>query len=452
MNNLPDSVVEEILSNLDMKQVIQTSVLSPRWRNLWKSVPDLRFSRWLWNLPGDGDQNKKAMNFVDRVLLLRDNAANIRRFHLYGHCSSDYHNQILTFLTQTSTLGVKQIHLSIYSSFRHLHEFPGIIFTSPVQEFELISRRSGESFSMVILPKSLYLAHHLRVLVLKTVILPESDSNSMIVFSSPVLQTLVLNQCRIGAVKVVDICCPHLKKLKLNHVYSDVVAEIRIRTPQLRSLGFCGFYRIDYYLENLSSLVSCCIGESKHYSCIKSLHTTSFMRILNQVCSAVTLTTHGSWNLAQPSNNSSDPPLKQFVNLKCLKLLRFGSDSSIWAVANILMNSHCIETIVWESGAPTYHIDPIENEDWEADFSLQITFYQMKYIDVRNLRATQNELKFIRFLLRNALVLEKIKITFSRMTWRNPENIARMEEEINRFSEEVQSLPKASATASIIFG
>ncbi|XBI61508.1 hypothetical protein VPH35_042293 [Triticum aestivum] len=41
--DLPEHVLELLLSFLDARDVVRTSVLARRWRNLWKSVPVLRF-------------------------------------------------------------------------------------------------------------------------------------------------------------------------------------------------------------------------------------------------------------------------------------------------------------------------------------------------------------------------------------------------------------------------
>nr|XP_045090035.1 FBD-associated F-box protein At5g18780-like [Aegilops tauschii subsp. strangulata] len=41
--DLPEHVLELLLSFLDARDVVRTSVLARRWRDLWKSVPVLRF-------------------------------------------------------------------------------------------------------------------------------------------------------------------------------------------------------------------------------------------------------------------------------------------------------------------------------------------------------------------------------------------------------------------------
>ncbi|CAK7324196.1 unnamed protein product [Dovyalis caffra] len=76
LSDLRDNIIHEILSYLDIKQVIQTSVLSKRWKNLWASVPDLNFN-------SKGDTELTFPNFFRRVLSKRG-ACNVRRVEFFS--------------------------------------------------------------------------------------------------------------------------------------------------------------------------------------------------------------------------------------------------------------------------------------------------------------------------------------------------------------------------------
>ncbi|KAK2426782.1 F-box/LRR-repeat protein [Trifolium repens] len=66
LSDLPDCVIIHILSFLNIKRAIRTCVLSSRWKNLWKLLPELTFnSKYFRNW-------KSFMKFVSRVLSLRD--------------------------------------------------------------------------------------------------------------------------------------------------------------------------------------------------------------------------------------------------------------------------------------------------------------------------------------------------------------------------------------------
>ncbi|CAL1353066.1 unnamed protein product [Linum trigynum] len=57
-SDLPDNIIERILSFLDTKSVVQTSILSRRWRCLWKAVPSLNFYRKCF---------RKKSSFIEHV-------------------------------------------------------------------------------------------------------------------------------------------------------------------------------------------------------------------------------------------------------------------------------------------------------------------------------------------------------------------------------------------------
>ncbi|KAL5718525.1 hypothetical protein ACHQM5_011416 [Ranunculus cassubicifolius] len=69
ISDLPNVILDNILSFLDMKYVVATCILSTRWKDVWKSVPHLDFS-----------DNPRCINSIDKVLLSRDLTSNIERF------------------------------------------------------------------------------------------------------------------------------------------------------------------------------------------------------------------------------------------------------------------------------------------------------------------------------------------------------------------------------------
>ena len=44
LDNLPEDVIQKILSRLPLKEVVQISTLSSGWRHVWRYHPDLIFS------------------------------------------------------------------------------------------------------------------------------------------------------------------------------------------------------------------------------------------------------------------------------------------------------------------------------------------------------------------------------------------------------------------------
>ncbi|CAN1795679.1 FBD-associated F-box protein At5g18780 [Linum perenne] len=73
LTNLPESIIQHILSFLDTKSSIQTSLLSRPWRSLWKHVLALNLNRS--SSPNPSSFN----NFIDKFLSLRNQNPNLRK-------------------------------------------------------------------------------------------------------------------------------------------------------------------------------------------------------------------------------------------------------------------------------------------------------------------------------------------------------------------------------------
>lgn len=80
LNDLPDHVIHKVLSFLDLKQAIQTCVLSKRWRFPWTSLPCLKFDSYRpeYMTPKD------FSDFVTKVLSHRDNSFTVCTFEIYS--------------------------------------------------------------------------------------------------------------------------------------------------------------------------------------------------------------------------------------------------------------------------------------------------------------------------------------------------------------------------------
>ncbi|KAJ0630995.1 putative F-box domain, leucine-rich repeat domain superfamily, F-box-like domain superfamily [Helianthus annuus] len=71
LSSLPDDLIHKILSFVSIKQTVETSVLSSRWRFIWTSMPYLSFSsEYFCTL-------LKFSGFVKHVLLGRNNQTEV---------------------------------------------------------------------------------------------------------------------------------------------------------------------------------------------------------------------------------------------------------------------------------------------------------------------------------------------------------------------------------------
>ncbi|KAL8098603.1 hypothetical protein AgCh_031393 [Apium graveolens] len=84
ISSLPDCVLQFILSLIPTKDAVATCILSKRWKFLWTSVPNIDFDDAALYPNADFSypiEVTRFMNFVERVLLLRDSSS-IKKFRL----------------------------------------------------------------------------------------------------------------------------------------------------------------------------------------------------------------------------------------------------------------------------------------------------------------------------------------------------------------------------------
>jgi hypothetical protein len=80
LSQIPDSVLLHILSFLETKEAIRTSILSKRWKHLWKYLPTLTLNGRPFNY------SKGFAKFVNRILSNRDSSTALQslEFHNFG--------------------------------------------------------------------------------------------------------------------------------------------------------------------------------------------------------------------------------------------------------------------------------------------------------------------------------------------------------------------------------
>lgn len=116
ISGLPDCLLHNILSFLDMKLAVQTSILSTRWRYIWTSLPIITVK---CNLSDPYEVRfanlDEFMGFEDKVFMLPDDSA-IRRLHLVWYrkiheINREIHSRLNTWLMGCLRWNVQEISL-----------------------------------------------------------------------------------------------------------------------------------------------------------------------------------------------------------------------------------------------------------------------------------------------------------------------------------------------------
>ena len=121
LHNLPEEILPYILSLLPTKDAIRTSVLCKRWEYLWTSIPNLDFKGL------ELAKRKHFMNFVERVLLLRD-SSDIKKFTLYCDVLRDA-SHVSAWISAAVRRNVQQLYIGLYN-FREPFSLPHSLFTN----------------------------------------------------------------------------------------------------------------------------------------------------------------------------------------------------------------------------------------------------------------------------------------------------------------------------------
>ncbi|KAL5710688.1 hypothetical protein ACHQM5_021223 [Ranunculus cassubicifolius] len=431
---LPEAILHHILSFLDMKEVLQTSFLSRRWRYTWKSVQVMNFDYSLWEpeeKSSSSSQNKKkkkiirpyvkrvlskegCMNFLDRVIyVFRDPTTNIQKLKLSEHYCHD-RGRLDTLLLYVLP-NIKEVHLESNGD-KYLYELPCSLFTSEKLEVFVLAHKIAKYICPVVLPATMCSNCRLTTLSLQCCLLPHGDSNHELVLKNPVLKKLALINCDHHELKVVNIIAPQLKELEVKNCLGDgdydygdydytervCFCEIKLCTPSLLLLRFDGQPYLDFSLGDLSSLITADIWFDHWLE--ESQLPLNFLRCLHRLSNVSALKLHPA---SSESNNPLHEPLSSFRNLRHLTL---GRVSCIPSVTKVLQSSPFVETLVLR-GIDTVTI--FEEKYWRKELPMQDRFHHLRCFKIAGcLHFHENELKLLTFMLKNSMALENIAITY----------------------------------------
>ncbi|XP_022863723.1 F-box/LRR-repeat protein At3g26922-like isoform X2 [Olea europaea var. sylvestris] len=289
LGSLPDSILTHILSLIDTRTAVQTSVLSKRYRFLWTSLPSLNFYYF-------GQSRLNFTSLVDHVLGCRDDT-NLTGFRLslYKEVAAGCISDCISYAVRH-----KVQNLSVRAYTKHSLITLTNLFNASSSLRTL--RLTNATSCNIELPKSVSLPE-LKVLMLKNFEFSSQNYNADILFGCPNLETLILNKCLIRKrdyLKALNVNCPNLKHLEIRYWrsvwehFDEYV--INVTAPKLVSFKFQGHLMRVNFKRNLLCLDTVCADLCYPTAC-KTVNVShrrrrtaqSFIYMLGRLCNVKSL-------------------------------------------------------------------------------------------------------------------------------------------------------------------
>ncbi|PIA46536.1 hypothetical protein AQUCO_01500228v1 [Aquilegia coerulea] len=374
ISGLPDAILHQILSLLPTKQVVQTCIFSKRWISLWRFVTSLDFDQEMFLVPDRWHSKKEGpidfVKFIDSVMFLRDQSSNIQSFRLSfdEEQRNEDMSMINTWLAVAVSRNIEVLDIQLYDSLKFI---PHLFTCSSLRVLKIKSYE----------PK-LNLPNYCEI----------SSPNNLFIISSPQLETLIIK----GHIPCIEISAPGLVNFKIK------VGDNKMSTCLIKSIS------------NFGSLVDANISIGVN----SSRPTKQFLRALSN---AKSLTFH--WLFIVNFGNevferdtlqwieSADAMLEwiqlPFKNLKFLKLETWFTDGEVPVINRLLKFSPILETLVIKN-------DGVEELWKEKSLVENVSFgyklAQLKSVTFLKFQGAENEVKFVKYFMNNAVKLEKLII------------------------------------------
>ncbi|KAL4580144.1 hypothetical protein LXL04_016325 [Taraxacum kok-saghyz] len=403
ISQLPDCILHHILSFIPTKDVVKTSILSKRWKNLWTSVSNLDFDDALLYKEMDGQDppnETSFMNFVDRVLLFCD-TLNINKFRL--SCRVCFNpSRIHTWISSAILHNVHELDLCLFT------EDP---FTLPQSIFSSISLTTLkiEMNCDLQIPSSITLPN-LKTLHLSLITFPDDDLTQKLFAGCLALEDLVLLDCEWTNLKNVMISSSNLKRLTIDDLPyfgppdDPGGCKITIDTPNLALLKYTGYLSNEIWLCGVSELMKADIRvqvlheRQKEVTC----HVVDLLKGLKDV-NCLRISKHTIESLVFVGNLVVNLPV--FQNLTHLELSMAIENSTIEALTKFLTFCPNLQSLNFTEGFQ-HDICLVEND-------LTWSTLRLKTLILKNFRGNVAEICFVKCVLQHGNVSEKLNICWS---------------------------------------
>ncbi|KAJ4870740.1 FBD-associated F-box protein [Raphanus sativus] len=252
ISELPEALLLHILSSVPTRDAIATSVLSKRWRSLWKMVPKLDF---------ESNIEQVSSEDVYRLLLLHK-APFLESLHLNIENTSG-RLDIGILIGIALSRHVRKLELDLYNDGHKTVRFPSVLcsYNNTLEVLKLM-------YHVLLDFPSRVCFNALRELHLYYVVFENEASVCNLLSGCPRLRDLVVERNSNFDVETYTIAVPSLQRLTIEEDYSSTDVGgggYVINAPALKYLNITGLYFIDFCLiENAPELVEAKIKDVSH--------------------------------------------------------------------------------------------------------------------------------------------------------------------------------------------
>ncbi|XP_062025371.1 F-box/FBD/LRR-repeat protein At1g13570-like isoform X1 [Rosa rugosa] len=368
LSDLPSDVTEKILSFLPMKEAVRTSILSSKWRYKWAMLPDLVFDEL--GFPGVLYKHDKLVKMVDHVLFLHIGPINkVKLSHKGLNGTADIDRWIL----HLSRNSMKEFTFEFWK--KPEYKMPSCLFScQDLVHLDL-------SNCLLKPPRTFKGFKSLKKLQIESVTLTQDEFENLIV------------------------CCPLLKYLTM--IDCRGFTKLKIDAPNLRILGLnCAFE--DLNLQHTLKLTIICISlEANGDQGPVPGSSSNLLKLLAQ-CAHVQGLDIQNYFLKYLA--VGDLPVKRPKPCLHLKLLRINIDfndlkevlSTLYLLRSAPFLLKLYITVRQEGQALVGEVN-----SW-LDDNQNFQLRKLQIVEVHGISSTKAGLDFIKFLLLNSPMLEKV--------------------------------------------
>lgn len=435
ISSLPDSLLTHILSFLpDTKSAVRTSILSNRWRYVFASLPNLDFDDLVSH-----KLSTNFSNFVDRLISMRN--VDLDRFRL--KCASQNIDVLRVYAWICAVLlhNIQELDLCILikglawpeTKKQLLPPPPSNLFTSPT----LVVLKL-DAYLVLNVPIEVCL-QNLKIIHLTDIVFPDEDTISRLISNCPMLEDLVFKDCCLSKIKIFNICSPTLKRLTIDTENSDYCAyELVINAPNLVYFDYLDYVPQSFSATNLQSLGEAQINIALRIFLFRD-YKCDYRRSIAQILRG-TATVRSLSISDEVLGTFLERPYHRLPTFHCLTHLVIGVIHGVdrKLLLLVLQSSPILESIVFTNGAIISYGE-FEGDPNPPEPLPSCLLFHLKTIEIKVFEGYKAELDAVKYLLKNANVLERMKIHFSNMTL----------ERKYRVTKKLSNLPKGSTTCEV---